>query len=71
MREAVAEIAAASARQGKLCVLGGISDLNLIREFLALGVAPLMMSGNDIEMLFSVAKLRNDALKKWHSEIVH
>jgi 2-keto-3-deoxy-L-rhamnonate aldolase RhmA len=71
VRECVAEVAAACARHGKLCVVGGISDLNLFREYLALGVAPLIMSGNDIEMLASAARLRTEALKKWHSEIVH
>jgi len=71
LRECVAKVAAACAQHGKLCVVGGISDLNLVREYLPLGIAPLIISGSDIELLSSAAKLRSDALKKWHSEIVH
>jgi 2-keto-3-deoxy-L-rhamnonate aldolase RhmA len=71
LRDCVAQVAAACAKYGKLCVMGGISDLGLVREYLSLGVAPLIISGSDIEMLWSAAKLRNDALKKWHSETVH
>jgi len=67
-RECVAKIAAACAENGKLCVIGGISDLGLLREYLSLGVAPLIISGSDIEMLASAAKYRIDALKEWHSE---
>jgi 2-keto-3-deoxy-L-rhamnonate aldolase RhmA len=71
LRECVAKVAAACAESGKLCVLGGISDLGLVREYLVMGVAPLIISGSDIEMLASAAKYRSDALKEWHSEFVH
>jgi 2-keto-3-deoxy-L-rhamnonate aldolase RhmA len=68
VRECVAEVASACAKNGKLCVIGGVSDLGLVREYLSLGVAPFIISGSDIEMLSSAAKLRSDALKKWYSE---
>lgn len=71
LRECVARVAASCARYGKLCVMGGISDLNLVSEYLRLGVAPLIISGSDIEILASAAKSRTDALKKWHSEVKH
>lgn len=71
LRECVAKVAAACAENGKLCVLGGISDLGLVREYLLMGIAPLIISGSDIEMLASAAKYRSDALKEWHSEFVH
>ena len=69
LRECVAKVAAACAENGKICVIGGVSDLGLVREYLSLGVAPLIISGNDIEMLASAAKSRIDTLKKWHSEL--
>src|SRR5882724_1927346 len=71
LRECVAKVAAACAENGKLCVLGGISDLSLVREYLLMGIAPLIISGNDIEMLASAARFRSDALKAWHSEFAH
>src|SRR5882757_5899447 len=71
LRECVAKVATACAENGKLCVLGGISDLSLVREYLLMGVAPLIISGNDIEMLASAARFRSDALKAWHSEFAH
>ena len=71
LRECVAKVAAACTKSGKLCVLGGISDLGLVREYLLMGVAPLIISGSDIEMLASAAKYRSDALKEWHSEFAH
>lgn len=71
LRECVGKVAAACAENGKLCVLGGISDLSLVREYLMMGVAPLIISGSDIEMLAGAAKYRGDALKEWHSEFVY
>jgi len=71
LRECVAKVAAACAENGKLCALGGISDLGLVREYLLMGVAPLIISGSDIEMLASAAKYRSAALKEWHSEFAH
>jgi len=69
LRDAVTQVAAACARHGKLCVMGGVSDLKLVAGFLALGVAPFIISGSDIEMLASAAKARGEALQQWHSAL--
>jgi 2-keto-3-deoxy-L-rhamnonate aldolase RhmA len=71
LRDCVERVARACAESGKLCALGGISDLALLGEYLSLGIAPLIISGSDIEMLWSQARNRNDTLKQWHSELVN
>ncbi len=70
LHECIVDVATACARNGKLCVIGGISNLGLVREYLSLGVAPFIISGSDIEMLWNAAKHRSDDLKEWHSEFV-
>jgi 2-keto-3-deoxy-L-rhamnonate aldolase RhmA len=70
LRDAVRQVAAACARHGKLCVVGGVSDLTLVEGFLALGVAPFIISGSDIEMLASAARARGEALQQWHSALI-
>jgi 2-keto-3-deoxy-L-rhamnonate aldolase RhmA len=69
LRNAVTQVAAACARHGKLCVIGGVSDLKLMAQFLTLGVAPFIISGSDIEMLASAARSRGEALQQWHSAL--
>jgi 2-keto-3-deoxy-L-rhamnonate aldolase RhmA len=69
LREAVTQVAAACARYGKLCVIGGVSDLKLMAQFLALGVAPFIISGSDIEMLASAARSRGETLQQWHAAL--
>jgi hypothetical protein len=49
--------------------MGGVSDLKLVAGFLALGVAPFIISGSDIEMLASAAKARGEALQQWHAAL--
>ena len=71
LRDCIEQVARACAENGKLCVLGGISDLELLKQFLLLGIAPLIISGSDIEMLWSQAKQRTDVLSEWHSKITH
>jgi 2-keto-3-deoxy-L-rhamnonate aldolase RhmA len=66
-RDAIAQVAAASRRHGKICVVGGVADLKIIEELLPVGVAPMMMTGSDIELLFSAARLRIEALERWHA----
>jgi 2-keto-3-deoxy-L-rhamnonate aldolase RhmA len=67
--DAVARVGAACRRHGKLCVLGGVSDLGIVAELVPLGVAPLMMSGLDIDLLFSAARSRVEALAGWHAKL--
>jgi 2-keto-3-deoxy-L-rhamnonate aldolase RhmA len=63
----VEKIAKACKAHGKLCVIGGISDLNILGRFMKMGVAPMIISGSDIEMLSSAARQRNEALQQWHA----
>ncbi|MEQ5841334.1 aldolase/citrate lyase family protein [Paraburkholderia acidicola] len=65
--DAVATIAAACAKHGKLCVIGGIADFDILAGFMRIGVAPMIISGSDIEMLYAAARQRNEALKHWHA----
>jgi 2-keto-3-deoxy-L-rhamnonate aldolase RhmA len=66
-REAVAQVASACRRHDKLCVIGGVSDLKAVADFIALGVSPLMMSGSDLELLFTAARARIETLERWHA----
>ncbi len=66
LHEAVAQVASACRRHGKLCILGGVSDLGIVAGLMPLGVAPMMMSGSDIDLLFSAAGSRIEALGRWH-----
>jgi 2-keto-3-deoxy-L-rhamnonate aldolase RhmA len=68
-RDAVERVAAACRSHGKICVVGGIADLKIIEELLQIGVAPMMMTGSDIDLLFSAARLRIEALGQWHAAV--
>ena len=66
VREAVATVAAACRRHGKLLQLGGIGDLALVASLLPLGLCPLQLTGNDAELLYSAAQARADKFTAWH-----
>lgn len=70
-RDAVTQVAAACRRHGKLCVIGGVADLKMVSEFLALGIAPLIISGSDLDLLFSACRTRVETLRRWHAELPH
>ena len=53
LRDAVAAAAEACRRHGKLLMVGGISDLDLLAPLVALGAVPLMLTGTDTDMLFA------------------
>lgn len=56
--EAVAVLAAACKRHGKLLMVGGIGDPARLRELDALGVCPLRITGTDTDMLYAGAAAR-------------
>jgi 2-keto-3-deoxy-L-rhamnonate aldolase RhmA len=68
-RDAVMRVEAACRHHGKICVIGGVSDLKVLAEFAARGVAPMMMSGSDVDLLFSAAQMRVEALRRWHAAL--
>lgn len=68
-RDAVMQVAAACRRHDKICVIGGVSDLNVLTDLMAAGVAPMMMSGSDLDLLFAAAQGRLDALQRWHAAL--
>jgi 2-keto-3-deoxy-L-rhamnonate aldolase RhmA len=55
VRQAIASVADASQRHGKLLMLGGITDLSLMTR---VGACPLCITGMDTELVFSAARDR-------------
>jgi 2-keto-3-deoxy-L-rhamnonate aldolase RhmA len=55
---AIAALAAAANRHGKLLMVGGVADPALLRDFDALGVCPLRLTGTDTDMLYAGAAAR-------------
>ncbi|MEU9335461.1 aldolase/citrate lyase family protein [Streptomyces sp. NPDC048290] len=58
VRDAVAQVADACRRHGKLMVLGGIGDRKLMDDLVPLGVCPLRITGTDTALLHEAADLR-------------
>jgi 2-keto-3-deoxy-L-rhamnonate aldolase RhmA len=56
--DAVATLAAAARQHGKLLMVGGVADPALLRDFDALGVCPLRLTGTDTDMLYAGAAAR-------------
>ena len=56
--EAIAVLAAAARRHGKLLMVGGIADPVRLRELDSLGVCPLRLTGTDTDMLYAGAAAR-------------
>jgi 2-keto-3-deoxy-L-rhamnonate aldolase RhmA len=56
--DAVAAVAAACKRHGKLLMVGGIADPALLDKLTSLGVCPLRLTGTDTDMLFTGAAAR-------------
>jgi 2-keto-3-deoxy-L-rhamnonate aldolase RhmA len=57
VRGAVAAVADACRRHGKLMVLGGINDRSILDALVPLGVCPLRITGTDTALLFEAASL--------------
>lgn len=68
LREHIAKVAEACKRHRKLFMLGGISDLTLVKDLLPLGIAPLFLTGTDTDMLYSVAEQRSRRISEWHQQ---
>ncbi len=67
LRACVTSVAAACKRHDKLFMLGGISDLAIVKSLLPIGIAPLYQTGTDTDMLFSAAEQRTKRLLEWHA----
>ena len=68
LREQVAIAAAACKKHRKLLMIGGISDLDLLRSLMKLGVAPLLMTGTDTDLFFTAAQQRSKRFTDWYSQ---
>jgi 2-keto-3-deoxy-L-rhamnonate aldolase RhmA len=60
VREAVATVADAARRHGKLMTIGGIGDRSVFDSLLPLGVCPLRMTGPDTALLYQAAQAGAD-----------
>ena len=58
--DAIAALAAAAEQHGKLLMVGGVADPALLRDFDALGVCPLRLTGTDTDMLYAGAAARTE-----------
>jgi 2-keto-3-deoxy-L-rhamnonate aldolase RhmA len=67
VRDAVATVAEACRRHGKLLMVGGVADLDLVGAFAALGACPLQVTGMDTDLLFAEARARVSKLAAWAS----
>ncbi len=67
LRECVTAVAEACKRHDKLFMLGGISDLAILKSLRPLGIAPLYQTGTDTDMLFFAAEQRSKRLLEWHA----
>jgi 2-keto-3-deoxy-L-rhamnonate aldolase RhmA len=56
VRDAVATVAEACQRHGKLLMVGGISDHTIYDALVPLGICPLVMTGTDAALLYQAAK---------------
>lgn len=56
VRDAVATVAEACRRHGKLLMVGGIGDPAVHAELAPLGICPLVMTGTDSALLYQAAK---------------
>ncbi len=68
LREHIAKVADACKRHRKLLMLGGISDLTIVKDLLPLGIAPLFLTGTDTDMLYYAAEQRSLRISEWHQQ---
>jgi 2-keto-3-deoxy-L-rhamnonate aldolase RhmA len=65
VRAAVATAADACRRHGKLLMVGGIADLDMLASLESLGVCPLQLAGTDTDLLFAGAAARAGTFSHW------
>ncbi len=65
VREAVSTVAEACRRHGKLLMIGGVADLEVLGSLSALGACPLLLTGIDSDLLFSAAQRRVQTFAAW------
>ena len=68
LRTHIAKVAQACNHHGKLLMVGGISDLDIIKDLMPLGIAPLFFTGTDTDMLYSAAEQRSRRMSEWHRQ---
>ena len=68
LRKQIVKVADACKRHSKLFMLGGISDLDIVKDLLPLGIAPLFLTGTDTDMLYSAAEQRSHRISEWHRQ---
>ncbi len=71
LKECVAAAAEACSRHGKALMVGGISDLAIVGELIALGVSQLHLTGTDTDMMFSAADQRSRRFIDWYRPADH
>lgn len=69
VRAAVKTVAKACQAQGKLLMLGGVSDLTILGSLMPLGVCPLMLSGMDTDLLYRGAEAGAARFAAWWREL--
>ena len=65
VRDAVATVAGACQRHGKLLMVGGIADLAILGQLMPLGACPLHLAGTDTELLYTAASARAKKFAAW------
>lgn len=69
VRRSILAASEACKAHGKLLSVGGISDLAYFAELLQLGVAPLIYTGSDNELLMKAAVDKQSQVAKWFQEL--
>ena len=67
VRAAVAAVAEACRRHGKLFMLAGIGDLSVFGPLADLGACPLLVTGTDSDLLYAAAQSRVTSIDAWHT----
>jgi 2-keto-3-deoxy-L-rhamnonate aldolase RhmA len=69
VREGIRAVIDAAHAHGKLAMLGGVGDLVLFAEYLALGLCPMLLTGMDTDLLFEQARVRVEKFSAWHGTL--